>query len=125
MERNIEARGEAQVFTPYSEPVSFYNRTQYSQKLYIGSNNQTHKVDIDIITDFLNKKLEGYTYWLTTGYWIEIKDNKRIIYIENSIIVEILADKPPLTQKDIEELRDLLKQSAILTSLNKIEVALV
>ncbi len=124
MSREAEARSEVQIYTPYSEPVSFYTRTQYSQKLYIGSNNQTHKVDIDIITSFLNKKLEGYTYWLTTGYWIDRQDNNKV-YVENSIIVEILADKPPLTESDIAELRTLLKQSAILTSLSKVDVALI
>jgi hypothetical protein len=117
MSREVEPRNENQIYTPYSEPVSFYTRTQYSQKLYIGSNNETHKVETDKIIDYLNKKLQGYTFWYSTGYWEGTG--------EQSVVVEIIADAPPLTQKDIEELRDELKQYAILTTLTKIEVALV
>lgn len=83
--------------------------------LYIGSNNENHKVDITIIENFLNKSFDGYTIFTSDGYY---KGEK-----ENSIKVEILTDISKIQLISIvRELRFLLNQFSILTTIENKQI---
>lgn len=72
--------------------------------LYIGANNQTGKVERDVVERILNKYHDGYTITPAVGYWLGAR--------EDSIVVTIEADKNKVMQA-IKELKRQLKQDAI------------
>jgi CRISPR/Cas system-associated exonuclease Cas4 (RecB family) len=74
-------------------------------KLYIGSNNQTHKLEIDKIKKTLNLYFEGATIYEAKGFW---KGNE-----EKTAIVEIETEENEKIKELIDELKKTLRQEAI------------
>lgn len=74
-------------------------------KLYVGSNNKTHKLEVGKIVGTVAKYYEGFTYYKSTGYW----KGKR----EKSLIVEISGAKQNEVKKLSKVLCKVLKQEAV------------
>ena len=77
-------------------------------RLYIGSNNTTHKVEKDKITIILNNYLDGYSIINTVGYWQGIN--------EKSVIVEIINEE--VKKEVIQILKEDLQQYSILVTVD-------
>lgn len=75
-------------------------------KIYIGSNNESKVLEIDKIKSIINKYHDGYTIILAKGYWKGIEEDTAIIEIIDSLVSEDM----------IKELKEVLKQEAILVS---------
>jgi hypothetical protein len=73
-------------------------------KLYIGSNNATGQVDLDLIELTLNKYFQGYTIESADGYWNGTR--------EKTVLITLTSDLNQL-QQVISELKEVLQQEAI------------
>ncbi len=108
--------------------------------IYIGENNQTHKVDLNKVIKFFNKELDfrtelmkkqtkksytdyiqGYTIFKTIGYWNMIN--------EKSIVVQVLIKTNPKIVKrisefikSVENLRKELNQFKIIITISNTDV---
>lgn len=82
--------------------------------IYIGSNNETHKLETEQAIKIISGHFEGFTMYEVIGYW---KGSK-----EKTLKVEIVAENNAgdiAIIKMIKELKESLKQDAIM--LEKIE----
>lgn len=73
-------------------------------QLYIGANNQTHKLEMGKIERILNRNHEGYTLYKATGYWHGERE---------ASAVAVISDKKQSVMLTIFELKRELKQEAI------------
>lgn len=73
-------------------------------ELFIGSNNTTHKVEIDRLKAILNEYHEGYTMQNALGSWLGVE--------EDSVIVTISDDMSTI-MSTIKTLKTALQQDAI------------
>ena len=73
-------------------------------KLYIGSNNTTGKIELDLIEQKLNEVFDGYTIEHATGYWKGVK--------ENNVLITVASDESTVINV-IKRLKKYLKQDAI------------
>jgi hypothetical protein len=73
-------------------------------RIFIGSNNVTGTVELDIIESKLNQQFNGYTIEECAGYWL----GKR----ENSVIITLSAEESKVLEA-IADLKQALKQDAI------------
>lgn len=72
-------------------------------QLFIGSNNNTHKLEIEKIERIMSSHFDGFTISQGTGYWQGSR--------EHTAIVEISTDNDILPL--IDELKQTLHQDAI------------
>lgn len=79
--------------------------------LYIGSNNETKKLNIPYAVDIISVRYKGFTYGIVKGYWRgELEDTLR---------VEIATvDSQETISKLCSELKQLLKQDAIMLTIS-------
>ena len=86
--------------------------------LYIGSDNITKEVNLNLIENFLNKYFDGYALFKNDGYYKGLK--------ESSVKIEILTDitKTKLFNL-IKELKVLLNQNSILLTIDKPKVEFI
>ncbi len=73
-------------------------------ELFIGSNNTTHKVELDKLEKILAKYHKGFTIQPAVGYWMGVK--------EDSVSV-IISDELSTILSTIAALKVVLKQDAI------------
>ena len=73
-------------------------------RLYIGSNNQTHKVERDLLVRTLAKYHSGFTIQPALGYWEGAS--------EDSVTV-VIADEYSTIIDTVHRLKQVLKQDAI------------
>jgi len=85
-------------------------------KIYLGSDNKTKKIDdfyYKTAVYVLNKYVEGYTIYKGQGIW-----NGQT---EDSLIIDIIKDKEDNSIKELaKELKEVLKQEAVLVVVNDI-----
>ena len=74
-------------------------------RLYIGSNNETHKLETSKAKGVINRFFEGYTIAKTDGIWKGT--------IEKSMTVDIETGSPELITTAVKELCKELQQQAI------------
>ena len=77
---------------------------QKTIELFIGSNNQTHRVERDKLEQVLAKYHEGFTLQPAVGYWQGAR--------EDSVTV-IISDDFDAIINTIQRLKQVLKQDAI------------
>ena len=77
---------------------------QKTIELFIGSNNQTHRVERDKLEQVLAKYHEGFTIQPAVGYWQGAR--------EDSVTV-IISDDFDAIINTIQRLKQVLKQDAI------------
>lgn len=73
-------------------------------ELFIGSNNQTHKVELHKLERVLSKYHEGFTIQPATGYWKGTREDSVTVLISddmNKILSTIVALKVVLKQDAI------------------------
>lgn len=74
-------------------------------ELFIGSNNKTHRVEVDKLKDVLSKYHQGFTIERgVVGYWEGVE--------EQSVIV-VISDEFDTIMSTIKQLKQVLKQDAI------------
>ena len=76
---------------------------QNTYALYIGSNNETKRLELKKIQNTLDKYLDGYTIIQAAGAWEGIH--------EKTAVVEIATDQD--INPIIQDLKNILKQDAI------------
>jgi len=74
-------------------------------KIYIGSNNQTHKLEKTKAIAIASKSFEGFTVQNASGYWQGLA--------ENTLTIEIETDDKARVITLATELREALNQQAI------------
>ena len=77
---------------------------QATLRLFVGSNNHTHKVERDLLVKTLEKYHTGFTIQPALGYWEGAR--------EESVTVLISDDKESILNT-INKLKQVLKQDAI------------
>ena len=78
---------------------------------YIGSNNKTGEIDLNIIEAEFNKLFKGYTILNSFGYWEASK--------EKSILIKVLSDLNKTNLINFtQHLKRELKQYCILITIN-------
>lgn len=78
---------------------------QKTLELFIGSNNTTHKVELDKLEQVLSKYHEGFTIKHgIVGYWHGVREET---------VTVIIADNYTKILKTINELKSVLDQEAI------------
>lgn len=75
-----------------------------TMQLFIGSNNTTHKVELEKLEATLSLYHKGFTIQPATGYWMGAR--------EDSVTV-IISDEYTTIIKTINRLKQILKQDAI------------
>lgn len=73
-------------------------------ELFIGSNNTTHKVEVEKLKAILNEHHQGWTMQNALGSWLGTE--------EDSVIVTVSDDKQAI-MNTINTLKAVLKQDAI------------
>lgn len=72
--------------------------------IYVGSNNDTGKLELDRINAMLDARHQGYTLYTATGHWLGTEEATAVI---------IIHDDPAKIQATIEALKIELDQDAI------------
>ena len=78
-------------------------------KLYVGSNNETKILELELIKGVLNTFFEGYSLSIISGVWKGLSEQTAII----EILSENIDDKIKIVAS---QLKELLHQEAILIS---------
>jgi len=73
-------------------------------RLYIGSNNNTHELEVGKIEQVMSKHFDGFTVMIGTGHWKSTKEKTAIVEVDN--------DRDEVI-KVVHELKYALKQEAI------------
>lgn len=81
--------------------------------LYIGSNNDTHELELNTIEKITGSLFQGFSLSQTTGYW----NGKK----EQTAIVTIATDESALVTRLATILKEILKQEAVM--INQIGMA--
>lgn len=67
-------------------------------QLYIGSNNETHELELSKIEEICARRHQGFTVYPATGYWLGVKESRAVVAITdtqaniNATIVELKAE---------------------------------
>ena len=72
--------------------------------IYVGSNNDTHELELDRINRISARNHEGFTLYTATGHWLGT---------EEATAVLIIHDDPAKVMATIETLKTELHQDAI------------
>ena len=117
MAKLYEARDGKMVPVQTSKAPNAHLMFSWVQRVYIGSNNKTHRVELKKIVNFFTNTLgiKGFTLFKTLGYF-EGKPEK-------SVVVEIVGTLPNgklINSKNIENLRILLGQYSIIVATSKL-----
>ena len=72
--------------------------------LYVGSNNETHELEMDRIREIAARRHDGLTLYTATGYWLGTPEATAVL---------IIHDDPAKIRATIEDLRIELHQDAI------------
>lgn len=93
--------------------MKFFNfNVQKKAYLFIGSDNQSKKLEKEKIERILNKHFEGYSASQIVGYWKGTR--------EKTLKVEVITDKPKSYLKSVaEELKTGLNQESVLLEITK------
>lgn len=72
--------------------------------IYVGSNNETHELELDRINKILALRHQGYTLYTATGHWLGTEEATAVI---------VIHDDPATVLETIEQLKTHLHQDAI------------
>lgn len=90
---------------------------QTKHTLYIGQNNETKQLELDVIKDVLDGHVQGYTLRTGQGYWEGT--------IEPSATVEFIGEDTVTINRLAGVLKRKLKQDAILMTVEEIQTELI
>lgn len=67
---------------------------QQTWTIYIGSNNETKKLELDRIREIASKRHEGMTIYTATGVWLGTLEDTAVLIIHDSVskLVRTVSD---------------------------------